>query len=912
MNARRLLLAAGLATSTASTVALLALDPVLTAAYDGRGPAILVRIIEGRDVHPLSFYQDLAATRIRLPLLATAALGLLAAIAAASTPRRRQRVARIADGRAGLALTVLAVLGVLAVALALLQRETLPALVISEVVTSNANLAPDEDGDFPDWIELWNTTDEPVELAGYRLIRDGSHLWELPPGLIEPDGRLVIHASGKDRSQWPTQAAFWFDADDPGALAALELELGPLDPETGNPDWLEVTFIAEGELDLGSLGLRESGRRPSEELLPTGVPHRVELAGPDLPRRPLHTSFALSREGVLLELHGPEEVDAVEVPASLRNVSFGRNPVTPSRWCWFFLPTPAAPNDRNCFDDDRLGAPSLSHATGVYDAGFELTIDIDEGSGPILYTLDGTYPELQRNPRSTRIYERPIAIDIPPAVTGPLSRIDTTITDPAMEYSVLFREPMNVSADIRPGVTIRARTADSAESVATYLFPEKTSGAADRLPFIALTLDPDHLFDHETGIYIAGATFEQWRSGDRFNSARRWDAPANYRGRTRTWERPFAADLEDAVHLEVCNRDGCEDAIQTGIRIHGNASRMWPQHSLRLYARDDYNTPSFEADLFGDGASGWRTLILRNGGNNSNTFSAAFHFHDAFFQSTMSDLRADTQAFAPFAVYINGEYWGIHNLRERFDTTYVQVRRGVEADNVAMLGTGPSAPQPPEIVAHWESLVEDARRLDPTDPGSLALIEAAMDVDSFFDFIIGHTYAGNTDWPSNNSRWWRSIEATDAVGEGYADGRWRWMIMDIDRIGNSTLRADVTHPTLLDRLPPSSGVSHARLLHGLLRFPEFREMFFERYEEHLSSTFSAQRMEMLLDELVDLIGSEMIEHQRRWLHYGVESSEDAEPWEDRVEEIRAFVRERPDQVRGHLERAAIEWFPAVD
>lgn len=904
---RRTIALLSLAAATTAAAGLALLDPIIAAIYDGRGPTILVDILAGRDVHPVTHYQQVAAERFRAPLIALALAGLLAAGAAANTPSTRRRAADLLDGRAGLALTAGGIIVVAGILVTRLSNPPLPDVVLSEVMTSNANHAADEDGDFPDWVELWNTTTRAIPLSEYRLVKNGEDSWGLPDIVLRPDARILVYASSKDRPLWPNTAAFWLESEAASPDERLEVRLGPAEGDSNVPSWVEVINPTDELIDVG--GLRVTGHAeelPTVELMP-GTTARVDIIADSVPMPRIHAPFRLSRDGVHLELHGPDGIDSVEVPTLLRNVSFGRDPSAPRRWCRFVFPAPGEHNQRGCFSDDRLGAPSFSHGTGVYEDAFDLRIDIPEGTGPVLYTLDGSYPDLDRNPASTLVYDRPIRIEPPPAVTGPLTRIDATITDPIMEWSSLFREAPTVNTNIRPGVALRARTSDSAESVATFLFePERD----DRLPIIALTLEPDHLFHHETGIYVAGATFDRWRSSDSFDPARRWNTPANYRNRTRAWERPFANDLHDAVHLQYCDSDGCQDTLKVGLRIHGNATRIYPQKSLRLYARDDYWNPHFVTDFFGSGESGWRTLILRNGGNSTRSLGPRFHFNDALLQSAMSDLAADTQAFAPVVLYLNGELWGIHNLRERYDPTFITVRYGIDASNVAMLGTGPSAQQPESIVDHWNTLVAASQTLDIDDPASLEFIEDAMDLDSFFDFIIVHTYAGNTDWPGNNSRWWRSIDPSDPAGLGPDDGRWRWMIMDLDRIGNSISgNPDVTHPTLLSRLPPDSSVSHAQLLHGLLRFPEYRRHFFEHYESHLATTFAPDRMVRHLEEFVDRVGPDMREHDRRWLQADPTIGGETSAWEERVEELRLFFAQRPDEVRRHLDQARAQWFP---
>jgi len=75
-------------------------------------------------------------------------------------------------------------------------------LEITEFVANPADLLPDEDGDFPDWIELRNTGVGSLSTAGYHLTDDPDNLtrWPLPSVNLASGEFLVIFASGKDRS----------------------------------------------------------------------------------------------------------------------------------------------------------------------------------------------------------------------------------------------------------------------------------------------------------------------------------------------------------------------------------------------------------------------------------------------------------------------------------------------------------------------------------------------------------------------------------------------------------------------------------------------------------------------------------------------------------------------------------------
>jgi hypothetical protein len=79
-------------------------------------------------------------------------------------------------------------------------------IVINEIMTSNATTISDEDGDFPDWIELYNSGEEPVDLTGWGLSDDtiNPFRWVFPQVIIQPQEFLLVWASGKDRRPDPT------------------------------------------------------------------------------------------------------------------------------------------------------------------------------------------------------------------------------------------------------------------------------------------------------------------------------------------------------------------------------------------------------------------------------------------------------------------------------------------------------------------------------------------------------------------------------------------------------------------------------------------------------------------------------------------------------------------------------------
>ena len=76
------------------------------------------------------------------------------------------------------------------------------SLLINEIVSSNSSIFYDEDGDTPDWVEIYNTNNSAINLSGYGLSDDVSEKfkWKFPDIMIEPKEYLLVLASDKDKN----------------------------------------------------------------------------------------------------------------------------------------------------------------------------------------------------------------------------------------------------------------------------------------------------------------------------------------------------------------------------------------------------------------------------------------------------------------------------------------------------------------------------------------------------------------------------------------------------------------------------------------------------------------------------------------------------------------------------------------
>ncbi len=866
-------------------------------------------------------------------------------------------------------------------------------VVINEVMPSNSSILADEDGEYPDWIEFYNSGNEPIDLGGYGLSDTYAEpfRWVFPSIILNPNDFLLVWASGKDRnappldnlvlieeksvwryldngsnqgtgwlmpgfddSQWPSGPAMLGYGD--STVYGTTLKFGP----NSNNRFITYYFRKNFQIDqiswLDTIDLRlliddgavvyVNGQEVVRRNMPTGtithttlaavsvvdtdisnhrIPinyfvggtntiavevHQVGVTSSDIRfdlvlstrGRMVHTNFAISSAGEELLLTDPQgiRVDAIPATRIPRDISYGRSPDGSPSFLLFSTPTPGNANSLAGYTDISP-PPTFSHLGGFYTSGFNLSIASSDPDAEIIYTLDGSTPEVDNlsgktfryknaygsnSPfltanYTTLRYTNPIAIENRTQAMEVWSRISTTHS--SSESSPTSRTFKGTTITAR---AVKAGVLPSSPVSSTYFVSPQGRGRYS-LPVISIITPPDGLFDYNRGIYTAGKIFDDWRLA---NPSKRADGgtPANYWQRGEAWER--------AAHIELIEPDSAFPAISQpiGIRIHGGWSRSHPMKSLRLYARADSGESEFSHRVFPNRPyNSYSRLILRNSGND---FGLTM-FRDAAIHAVVEHLGLDVMAYRPAIVFINGEYWGLHNIRERQDRFYLASRYGVDPDNVDILTNANTAEEGDS--QHYDAMIEYISLNDVSDNTHYQWVKTQMDVDNYIDYQISQIYVRNTDWPGNNIEFWR-LRTPYAPNAPYGhDGRWRWMIFDTDH-GFGIWNNDATRNTLQDAT--QAGLTNwpnpdwsTFLLRTLLRNEEFKNQFIRRFADLMNTTFQPQRAIDIVEGMRDAIQPEMQEHINRW---GQPWSMDS--WHGEIQKMIDFINERPTHQTTHL------------
>lgn len=530
---------------------------------------------------------------------------------------------------------------------------------------------------------------------------------------------------------------------------------------------------------------------------------------------------------------------------------------------------------------NTLAAPTFSHQGGFYEQDFQLTLTTQDPQAEIHYTLDGSEPT-----RDSTLYSQPLHIQSRIEEPNLLSTINTT--------SPRWIEPLGV---FNKATVVRAKLfhpdgSHSETSTHTYFVDEDISERFN-LPVVSLTTDADNFFDHDHGIYVMGRIWDDEYTHD----LPTWQKqPANYHQHGSLWERP--------VHIEFFDSSGMRLMAQNGgVRIHGNWSRSFRQKTLRLIADDWYgDSDSFQYEIFsgltdtvkGEPITNFKTLLLRNSGNDWDYNM----FADALIQSLISHTSLDVQAYRPVIMFLDGEYWGIHNLRERVDADYLAAHYQLEPDQVVILEkNGLLADGLPGDEAPYLALVDYIKSHDLSSPQAYRHVISQLDTENYIDYLITEIFIRNTDWPHTNIKFWRyKIDDYHPDASYGQDGRWRWMLYDTEQ-GFGLLKEELESykfNTLKDVLKQSG--NSATLLPEMVKNQEFRIQFINRFADHLNTTFESQRVISIIDKMQAVIATEMPEHIRRWRTM----NDSMEVWQENVDRMRTFAHERPDYMRQHI------------
>ncbi len=659
-------------------------------------------------------------------------------------------------------------------------------------------------------------------------------------------------------------------------------------------DWIELYNSSSKAIDLSGYTLSDSN---SSWEFPTGVvpanghllvwasdKNKVAKDGQ------LHTNFKLSSSGEPITLKTPNGSieDSVAFTALKDDQSYGRKTDSSSEWVVFSKPTPS---NQNVYSAETIVVkdPVFSQKAGFYTSQFNLQITTDEADTKIYYTLNGSDPV--PGAEGTFEYTDPILVKSRAGDPNILSMISDITNDPWTEWQPprgeIFKCTTIKAVAIRNGSNI-------SRIVTNSYFVDKDIKTRYNLPVISLVTDQDNFFDEEIGLYVN----------------------ENYEKTGEEWERP--------VHIEFFEKDGTLGFSQyIGLRINGGWSRKNVQKSFRLYADHGYDdNDKFEYEVFpglkkkasGKKLDKFDTLILRNAGNDG-TWTGTM-FRDILTQGLVSHLNTDTTAYRQSVVFLDGEFWGIYNIRERYDSDYLKSHYNLDKDKVVMFDVydnldvleGEKSDRP----LYQDDVIKYLENNDITDTDVYNYIKTKIDIENYIIYNVTNIICGNTDWPGNNVTIWK-YKTEDGNYHPEApkgqDGRWRWLLRDTDfgfgfqeqSPSFDSIRYATTDDKLSGTIVDQNYSWAVFLLKTLIKNPEFRNQFVNCFADQLNTTFDSTRVNERIDELKTVIETAMPEESDRWRAINIVSEYEGDPiWDVNIQTTKDYANQRPAYIRQYV------------
>ncbi|MFO1522049.1 MAG: CotH kinase family protein [Kiritimatiellia bacterium] len=416
-------------------------------------------------------------------------------------------------------------------------------------------------------------------------------------------------------------------------------------------------------------------------------------------------------------------------------------------------------------------------------------------------------------------------------LTAPAGQIRYTLdgSNPS-GTSALCTGPLNFTST----TVLRARCFETGKPPGPILTRTYFIGESQgTLPYVSVVAAPDTLFGSTIGIY--SNLHEQISTDFGLNDVfKNKDAPG---------------------HVEFFPPAGAPGfKANCGVRVGGENNWVHPQKALNLSFRGKYGDDAVKYDIWPEGGIPIHTsIVLRDGGDRW----ANEMLRDCMWPKLARDhLKVETYDYRPSVVFVNGKYFGLHDLRERWDDAWFTQRYHVPPGEMDHLLYGHITSSAVTLGAdkgdttEWLDLMNFLTTSNLTVAANWAFVESRIDMESFMDFVISESYGNNIAWLHNREFW----------KEKKPGAKWKWFLADMDR----TLSTSAVTGTLADLLANEDVLVRLKANTG------FKQRLAQRYAAHMAGTFTAARVQSIMNRLdSEISATEVARHQTRWAPNGM-------------------------------------------
>lgn len=702
-------------------------------------------------------------------------------------------------------------------------------VIISEIQPANRSAILNRSGEFCDWIELHNPTQESIVLDGYFLTDDTADpfKWQIQDLTLAAGEFAVVPCSGtKGDSE---EASFSLSRS--GCTVLLSGPVGnpiaeaecPAMAEDRSWQWLkDNTYIETADFSPGYENTEEGhqqfrnsqqirGALAVSEVMPSNGRYLIQKDGEYYDWFELKnvsdsvidlSEYAISDSSsdLLLFSLPQKELAPGEIVVVICSANTGLTdtyihaPFTLNRdECWVYV----THKEQGISDYVRIaGVPVMGSAGRI------------DGKAGMFYFGTPT-PGKENTDGAAEIAAAPVA-ELPGGVYNDVSEVQVVLTGVGdIYYTLNGSEPTMNSRRYTEPLILTETTVIRAKCYAEGMLPSAVTTASyiinenHTFPVISLAANDDDIFGEE-GIYTK-----------------------------------YERNLEIPCNMTLYDGDA-GFTIDCGLKLYGHTGLLLPKKSFKVNFRNEYGESELNYPVYGeDGPFLFDSLCIRSGQD----YPQAIFREELF--TTLSAQMGDNVLIqrSKFCVlYVNGEYFGIYSLKEAFNELYYAQNRDVREESVEIL----QAPVYPGTgISDFMRFLENN---DITLEENYEYACSVMNMDSLIDWMIIEGYSTNGD-VQQNLRYFRSTDNGNRYELAFYDLDWAFYV----------------HLPFTDVLSfENDGWQHLAITKKLIKNPTFRQKFLERTSYHMQHTLSTENVLALMDYYQELLTPEVPRDRQRW------------------------------------------------
>jgi len=457
--------------------------------------------------------------------------------------------------------------------------------------------------------------------------------------------------------------------------------------------------------------------------------------------------------------------------------------------------------------------------------GLELNLFTNEPQATIYYSLDGSLPSAKslKYSQSVELFKSDFNTHLNKHIGSIIQKKGLLDAYPLKGYVV-------------QAITHTNQLGFSKPQLKTVLVRNQS----EHLKILSLAMDENDWFNTYSGKMSLGKPF--WNQEQPLIDHAWWKWTANFQEEGESSEIPCA--------IEILSPEG--NSLYTDyvdLRVHGNSSRGFPQKSFRIEANKYYGSGKIKNPFRNKQYEYFHSLLLRNSGNDWGLSG----FADAFMQEAVSGLKVYTQQTEPVHVMLNGVYWGIYNIRSRYDREWLESASSKKSNQTI-----------------------DVKKI---------FLEDHIDVENYMDYIIVQSYFANIDWPNNNVKTFRASKKD----------KWHWVLYDLD-CGLSYTGRTAVNTNQFQRILDSEGVT-ALIFKFILEDKELKKQFKERFLKTLDEDLSIIHLNKLLEVYQERYSNDISGQMARW-----RKPRSISDWQETIQGFRSFILNRESVIKGQLKQ----------